>query len=421
MLVTACQSRGGGGCTPPPVEVEVSDAAGPVEGALVLRHDSHGEFVSAKETGADGTVSFKADTDDLLTAVRVVVTAESFEFHDVHTIGGVHPGDSLYFHFPETYTSPGGAVASVGLSLEGTGFPGGDTYLVGLAECPGAIGAVNGSAGGVTVPVGEECAGTDFTPYGWVQTSDGTLAAFQLEEPLPLTALENDGATLAGPWRTDWTDVPLALTGIPDGTWGYNLRDDLFDAAGRPVWSGGTGGATTNPVPPSFVRLPIDSAAVSESTLLVLGTDGEIQLANRGPIPASFDVDVATELPAYLSSATLAPSGTSVEFTWSGSPATADYLELSAGYYIGDAVTPKYLLWKVRLPPGPAGVFRLPEWPSELAGLYAPPEDAAEILQRYVRSVDAEFAGWFEARRHDPRDEPETWQRVHVKRTPDVP
>lgn len=408
-----CPDRNGGGRRDR-VRVNAFTAEGPLAGAGVTVHDVAGAFVGSATTNDGGWVDVDVAGNELITVHHAATSSIGFETVFVRSIGGVQPGETL--HFPMGSYPPTSYVASVDLDLGAGPFPGAGSYQVALAECGDAQATTQDSAGRYTVVVTTACPGDAFTPIARV-LDQGRDMAFQVHPRTDLASLQSAGAALHGPWRTDFDEVVYSLSGMPAGTATFTIDEVVQDVERRTLTAGGAAAnlAGVSATSGTFTLVPFDHAAAAVVTVSALGTNGTLALQRRTAPVTTIDVDFSDGLPSYLTSATIAGApGPSVEYGWGGAPSSADYLELTAGYVLpGDA---RALTWVLRLPPDTGTPFVFPVWPDELADLR--PGSPADFFERSVGFVDAELAGWDEARADDPRQEPGVYTRVRVERRP---
>lgn len=411
-LLTGCPASESCECAADAATVHAFTAWGPAEGATVIVHDADGTPRIEGLTADDGTAEVSVGGGELV-SVWYLIDVPEFGIEEVsmRTIGGVQPGDDLFFEVTgvDPMLPDRGEVE---FTLAGGPFAGADRYAVRAGGCGVAQESTSDPAGVVSVTVPAGCGGDDLVPWtAALQT--GLAIAFQVGAPAPFDALAAGGVTFEGPWRTDFDEVSFSLDALPAGATAWGVGQALYDAFPGRLATGGSAGlvGVQTDIAASFPVIPFSSAAFASTTVEVDAGDAAIRRILTLDPGEDFAVDFDA-LPLFVTTAHVAATAAALTISWDGAPASAEQLQIEVRYFAGDA---RSVSWTLRLPADTPSPFVFPLWPDELADNGHPPV-SAYVDPSYIRFVDGEWADAAAARTDDPRDDLPLLDRIIAER-----
>lgn len=198
--------------------VIVHDTAGaPLAGFTTIWHDTAGNVLAVVETGEDGVAAFEVEGSAMVTAVYSFV-----EPYHLATLGEINPGDIWTIEYlpPVTFTA---TMTFTLPALPGTSFYQLDNGCL----------LTRSSAFGGTLHMWESCV-TDVDTFHTLATAitDDQVNAHLLIPSVPVPVGNPGDYTVAGPWVTESTTIPLSVTHARGTEVGAGIADAMVEYDG---------------------------------------------------------------------------------------------------------------------------------------------------------------------------------------------
>lgn len=401
LLIAACASDttspgDSPGTTTGEASVSVNPNNAPREGALVVHHDSDGEFVAQDTSDAEGNVTLELTAGDMVTIQTITPfnakdAGSARNFVRVYTFVGVKPGDTL----------------TLGREIETRELPDRDPEAVTLTgELPGH-GVVSYSAGcefqtspiqfplNLTVRNGCMTADEEFNVL--LQTLvEGEKQQFAYAVDVPFSGSPPTPVDFTGRWRTDWQEltVQIPVPGITprDVYASHVLRrgPNGFGTAGFYSWEG-----LSNPPEEETILLPRGFADALETEVVWSDFEGQwVEYYQIAPVDPNQSVLAIPQPPVTIDALPQfdldGPDRPSLEWVVNRDGVERDAIMVSVDW---QDETNRYS-WSILLPPT-ADSFQFPELPAEL-GVVLPegPTGSNRLLIAVVLTDESAVDGY---------------------------
>ena len=376
----------GGGGNAATVEV-VDDFGAAIADVDVVFHAADGSVAAATKTDADGRASFAVASGAMVTVAMTIGGR-----HELYTFTGVQPGDHLtkLVFAPPPDGPPPGPDEDGGMPDADGGGP--TPVATATITLPGAFGGADGgyvidfgctaqfveeASRPVEVGLPEECFADGDSVNLLVLATDGTGAtlAYILTRDI---ALADVGTIVLADWSTAFHSLPLSLSNSEPAI-GRMWTLFAFSSLGSLPFAPPPGFA---PITMATAEMAIDFPMGFEAgdmgymtTITEINDDPaapvrlQARFVNAMTMPASLDLDLATDFLPAMEPPVLDESGVAPTVSWTEDTAAVDIVMVSVSW--GDAGGEPTHSWLVSTAPGSSAVA-LPQLPEALAA-FAPP------------------------------------------------